>query len=92
MSDKDDEVHDRDDIRRDRQKDRQRDRNLARAAPDKRSRIQKERERDISEKIALGLPDTRANQDAQFDQRLYNQSKVNSCYAYTERIKLFYRF
>ena len=41
-----------------------------------RSRIQKERERDISEKIALGLPNTGAAQQEQFDQRLFNQSKV----------------
>ena len=41
-----------------------------------RSRIQKDRERDISEKIALGLPNTGAAQQDQFDQRLFNQSKV----------------
>nr|XP_034324432.1 SNW domain-containing protein 1 [Crassostrea gigas] len=72
-----DEVQERDEIRRDRQKERQRDRNLAKAAPDKRSRIQRERERDISEKIALNLPDARAggSGDVQFDQRLFNQSK-----------------
>lgn len=71
-------MQERDEIRRDRQKERQRDRNLARAAPDKRSRIQRERERDISEKIALNLPDARAggSGDVQFDQRLFNQSKV----------------
>lgn len=74
----DDEVAERDEIRRDRQKERQRDRNLARAAPDKRSRIQRERERDISEKIALNMPDARAggSGEVQFDQRLFNQSKV----------------
>ena len=43
-----------------------------------RSRLQKERERDISEKIALGIPDARSGGggEVQFDQRLFNQSKV----------------
>jgi len=42
-----------------------------------RNRLQKERERDISEKIALGLPNTAAaRDDVQFDQRLFNQSRV----------------
>lgn len=43
-------------LRQDRHKERARDRNLARAAPDKRSKLQRERERDISEQIALGMP------------------------------------
>ena len=43
-----------------------------------RSRIQRERERDVSEKIALGLPSTSGNQDTQFDQRLFNQSSVSN--------------
>lgn len=74
---RDEEVRERDDLRRDRQKERQRDRNIARAGPDKRSKHQRERERDISEKIALGLPNTGAggSSDVQFDQRLFNQSK-----------------
>nr|MBE5724481.1 Bx42 [Cucujiformia] len=39
-------------LRQDRHKERARDRNLARAAPDKRSKLQRERERDITEQIA----------------------------------------
>ncbi|XP_045508055.1 puff-specific protein Bx42 [Colias croceus] len=66
----------RDKLRAERHKERQRDRNLARAAPDKRSKLVKERERDISEQIALGLP-AKTNQggEAMFDQRLFNNSK-----------------
>ncbi|KAF9798947.1 hypothetical protein SFRURICE_011586 [Spodoptera frugiperda] len=66
----------RDKLRADRHKERQRDRNLARAAPDKRSKLVKDRERDISEQIALGLP-AKSNQggEAMFDQRLFNNSK-----------------
>ena len=37
ISDKDEEVKERDEFRRDRARERQRDRNLTRAAPDKRS-------------------------------------------------------
>ena len=75
VDDKDDELRERDDLRRDRAKERQRDRNLQRAGADKRSRLQRERERDISEKIALGMPSNAQSQDQQFDQRLFNQSK-----------------
>ena len=62
--------------RYERHKDRARDRNIQRAAPDKRTKLQRERERDISEKIALGIP-AKAQQgdDTAFDQRLFNQSK-----------------
>ncbi|KAK2156818.1 hypothetical protein LSH36_204g03037 [Paralvinella palmiformis] len=79
----DEEVKERDDLRRDRAKERQRERNLARAAPDKRSRLQKERERDIGEKIALGMPGAAPSRgDSQFDQRLFNTSKgLDSGYA-----------
>ncbi|XP_014667714.1 PREDICTED: SNW domain-containing protein 1-like [Priapulus caudatus] len=74
--DKDDEVRERDEMRQERHKDRQRDRNLARAAPDRRSKVERQRERDVSEKIALGLPNAGTSAgETQFDQRLFNQSK-----------------
>lgn len=70
------EVRERDEIRNERHRDRARDRNLARAAPDKRSKLQRERERDISEQIALGMPaKTSMGGEAQFDQRLFNTTK-----------------
>ncbi|KAK6619284.1 Puff-specific protein Bx42 [Polyplax serrata] len=72
---KDDDVRERDQMRYERHKERARDRNLARAAPDKRTKLQKERERDISEQIALGLPAKNISSDVQFDQRLFNTSK-----------------
>ena len=51
---------------------------MDRAAPDRRSKLDRNRERDISEQIALGLP-AKASQggtsgDAAFDSRLFNQS------------------
>ncbi len=73
-----DEERERDDLRQERHKERSRLRNLDRAAPDRRSKLERNRERDISEQIALGLP-ARATQggsgDALFDSRLFNQSK-----------------
>ncbi|RZF37402.1 hypothetical protein LSTR_LSTR011679 [Laodelphax striatellus] len=75
-ADKDDEARERDQMRYERHKDRARERNLSRAAPDKRSKLQKERERDISEQIALGMPaKSNVGGEAQFDQRLFNTSK-----------------
>jgi len=41
FSDKDEEVQERDEFRKDRAKERQRERNIARAAPDKRFAVQK---------------------------------------------------
>lgn len=74
--DKDEEARERDQMRYERHKERQRDRNIQRAAPDKRSKLEKQRERDISEQIALGLPNARnTSGETQYDQRLFNQSK-----------------
>lgn len=76
--DKDEGLMERDELRKDRAKDRQRERNIARAAPDKRNRLQREKDRDISEQIALGKPNPNAaggSRETQFDQRLFNQSK-----------------
>lgn len=42
-----------------------------------RSKLQRDKERDISEQIALGLASAPASQETMFDQRLFNQSKVN---------------
>lgn len=70
------EENERDQLRQDRHKERARERNLARAAPDKRSKLQRERERDISEQIALGLPSRGASSnEVQFDQRLFGQNQ-----------------
>lgn len=41
-----------------------------------RSKLQRDQERDISELIALGQPNPRISSEAQYDQRLFNQSRV----------------
>lgn len=71
----DGEARERDEIRHDRRKERQHDRNLSRAAPEKRSKLQRNENRDISEVIALGVPNPRTSNEVQYDQRLFNQSK-----------------
>lgn len=63
-------------LRQDRHKERARERNLARAAPEKRSKLQRERERDISEQIALGMPARgQSSNETQFDHRLFGQAQ-----------------
>lgn len=72
------EARERNELRAERHRERQRERNLARAAPEKRSKLQKERERDISEQIALGMPaksSMAGSGEALFDQRLFNTTK-----------------
>lgn len=75
VSDRSEEERERDQMRHERHKDRERDRRISKAAPDKRSKLQRDRDRDISEKIALGVASGAASEDSMFDQRLFNQSK-----------------
>uniref|UniRef100_UPI00358E1F62 SNW domain-containing protein 1 n=1 Tax=Myxine glutinosa TaxID=7769 RepID=UPI00358E1F62 len=72
----DPDVAERDEIRLERHKERQHDRNIARAGPDKRSKLQRDQDRDISEQIALGQPNARLNNtEVQYDQRLFGQTR-----------------
>lgn len=71
----DGEVRERDEIRQERSKNRQHERNLSRASHDKRSKLQRDQDRDISELIAINGPNLRHTSEAQYDQRLFNQSK-----------------
>lgn len=74
----DKEMKEREEIRREREKERQRDRAIQRAAPEKRTQLQKAKDRDVSELIALGMPNAGAGANAgetQFDTRLFNSSK-----------------
>eukprot|EP00052_Salpingoeca_macrocollata_P028385 m.274583 g.274583 ORF g.274583 m.274583 type:complete len:517 (+) comp22857_c1_seq39:49-1599(+) len=67
-----DEVRERDEIREDRRREREKIHRLEHASHETRTRVLKDKERDISERIALGLP--AANAGSQHDSRLYNQS------------------
>lgn len=43
-----------------------------------RSKLQRNEDRDISEQIALGIPSQRPTGEIQYDQRLFNQSRVRA--------------
>merc|ERR1712223_811256 len=75
--DDDKDAKERDDLRHERHKDRARQRNIDRAAPERRSKLERNRERDISEQIALGIPAKTAGASGEglFDSRLFNQSR-----------------
>jgi len=66
----------REEMRKDKRHERQRERNLARASQATRAKIrQNEEERDVSEQIALGMPQKKKGQgEVVYDQRLFNQS------------------
>lgn len=68
------EVRERDTIREERHRDRQRESRMSAAAPDKRNALSRDKERDVSERIALGLP-AQSTGGGGFDTRLYNQSQ-----------------
>jgi SNW domain-containing protein 1 len=71
----DDDEEERDKLRDERHRERARQRNLDRAAPDRRSKLDRNRERDVSEMIALGLPaKSTGGGEGLFDARLFNQS------------------
>ncbi|VDD75429.1 unnamed protein product [Mesocestoides corti] len=67
----------RDQLRRERARDRAHERNLGRTGAEGKVRGQRDKDRDISEQIALGVPNPRANTNSEsmFDQRLFNQSR-----------------
>jgi SNW domain-containing protein 1 len=61
-------------FRRERLDDIRRERNMARNRPDALEKLKRDQDRDISEKIALGLPGVRnESSETQFDSRLFNQ-------------------
>jgi len=73
---KDDDEEERDEVRKERHRERERDRKMSKAGADKKGGKDRNRDRDISEKIALGLPSTGGgSQETMYDQRLFNQTK-----------------
>ncbi|KAG2430720.1 hypothetical protein HYH02_013562 [Chlamydomonas schloesseri] len=65
----------RDEIREERRRERERERRLeaANQGGAKKSKITRDRERDISEKVALGMANVGGGGEVQYDQRLFNQ-------------------
>eukprot|EP00055_Hartaetosiga_balthica_P018816 m.135423 g.135423 ORF g.135423 m.135423 type:complete len:492 (+) comp9996_c0_seq1:68-1543(+) len=70
----DEEVTEREQIRRDRERERRRQRNIKNAAYDKRTKLQRDDERDVTERIALGLSAPVAK-GVSYDSRLFGQSQ-----------------
>ncbi|KAI8851918.1 puff-specific protein Bx42 [Chytridium lagenaria] len=74
-SDADDaKVRERDELRREKQKQREREYRMSHMGADAKARSSKLADRDVSEKIALGLAQPTVSRDSMFDQRLFNQS------------------
>ena len=69
------EALERENLRYNRHKERERQQQLTKAHPDKRSELDQEKDRDISEKIALGMPSKSSMKESMFDQRLFNKTK-----------------
>jgi SNW domain-containing protein 1 len=65
----------REEIRKDRRRERERERRLEskEAHGYKRSKVTRDRERDISERVALGMAKVAGGGEAMYDQRLFNQ-------------------
>lgn len=64
----------REERRRERERERRLDSRDAHGV--KKSKLTRDRERDISEKIALGQANVRAGGEAMYDQRLFNQVRL----------------
>ncbi|KAJ1546383.1 mRNA splicing protein, partial [Cladochytrium tenue] len=74
-SDDDEKVKERDEMRRERARMRERELRMSHMGADTKARVlSKMADRDISEKIALGLAQPTVSRDSMFDQRLFNQS------------------
>lgn len=70
-----DELNERRRIRDDRHRERVRNVNIKSSNPDKRTKLDRQRERDISEQVALGVARPNTDDNDVHDQRLYNQSQ-----------------
>ena len=71
-----DSVREREQLRRERMKDRERELRLNRMGQDTKAKVlSKMEDRDISEKIALGIAQPTYSKDMMYDQRLFNQTQ-----------------
>ncbi|CAG8535861.1 6178_t:CDS:10 [Cetraspora pellucida] len=69
-------IREREDIRQERRKEREKEYRLSRMGAEQRAKyLAREQNRDISEKIALGLAKPTLSKDSLYDSRLFNQSE-----------------
>ncbi|KAI9292907.1 hypothetical protein K502DRAFT_343576 [Neoconidiobolus thromboides FSU 785] len=72
----DEELHAREELRREKQKEREREMRLSHMGAEQRAKfISRQENRDISEKVALGLAKPTLSKESMFDSRLFNQSE-----------------
>ncbi|KAK7272727.1 hypothetical protein RJT34_29524 [Clitoria ternatea] len=84
----------REKIREERRKERERERRLEAkdAAMGKKSKITRDRDRDISEKVALGMASTKQGTEVMYDERLFNQDKgISSGFATDDQYNVYDR-
>lgn len=85
------ELQARQDLRREKQKEREREMRLSRMGTEQRAKyLSKQENRDISEKVALGLAKPTISKESMFDSRLFNQSEgINSGFRDEEAYSLY---
>lgn len=82
----------REKIREERRRERERERRLEAkdAAMGKKSKITRDRDRDISEKVALGMASTKPGTEVMYDERLFNQDKgISSGFATDDQYNVY---
>ncbi|MED6184736.1 hypothetical protein PIB30_050409 [Stylosanthes scabra] len=82
----------REKIREERRRERERERRLEAkdAAMGKKSKLTRDRDRDISEKVALGMASTKAGTEVMYDERLFNQEKgISSGFATDDQYNVY---
>ncbi|KAK7314413.1 hypothetical protein VNO77_32935 [Canavalia gladiata] len=82
----------REKIREERRRERERERRLEAkdAAMGKKSKITRDRDRDISEKVALGMASTKQGTEVMYDERLFNQEKgISSGFATDDQYNVY---
>lgn len=72
----DEQAEEREELRRERRRDRERDLRISRMGAEQRAKVlAREQNRDISEKIALGLAKPTTTKESMYDARLFNQNE-----------------
>ncbi|KAL1308855.1 hypothetical protein HN51_050876 [Arachis hypogaea] len=82
----------REKIREERRRERERERRLEAkdAAMGKKSKLTRDRDRDISEKVALGMASTKPGTEVMYDERLFNQEKgISSGFATDDQYNVY---
>ncbi|SPO37413.1 related to transcriptional coregulator Snw1 [Pseudozyma flocculosa] len=89
-SEEDEAARERDRIRAERKRERERDLRMSNMGTEQRAKmLAKEQNRDISEKVALGLAKPTTSKESMMDSRLFNQEKLSSGYGEEDGYNLY---